>query len=201
MNTCSLLNSAVDFDLIELALIQIETFVKWESLEGGPYISMRNVVDANTDVFRNISISSARDFYRSITLKIKEGFKINFDWKLVDGKYQIIDNEKFEQNILEVALSCFSSNTFYGYKDEKGEFYRHNPLPLNIIKKYDSWIPFRGEKVYFEVKGELKKSKNTDTRYLNPKIKAYVKARLEYQANYASIRESRIAKLSQGHNT
>lgn len=195
----SLLNGSelpIDYDLFQLMLFQIDTYIKWESLEGGPYNRMSNVVDKDADYLSKVDLYTTESLYSSIVRKVMESqFTLDFDWKFANGKYQIVPNEKFETVMRHAVMLISGNSDYFGYKDETGEFYTPSKIPPQAIKVYPFWIPFRNKKIYLKIDGEVKTRPSfNEEKYLNPKIKEYVKSRLEYQANYASVRKSQLAK-------
>lgn len=181
----ALLNSELDMDIVNLMLLQVDPFVKWESLEGGPHRRMSSVNLRAFD-YPFVSFSNRSYIYSEVENQLNRGKVLDIDWKFYNNQYQIVDNEKFENTLRDLLIRNYER--YFIYKDEQGNYFVHNSLDRSVVEPSDKWIPFRGEKKFFRVEGEIKKAETNNIKYINPQIKSYVKSRLEFKINNAKIR-------------
>lgn len=190
-NSRSLLCAEYDPDILNLMFLQAETYLSWESLEGGPHILMESVINRDFS-YPNMTSDNKITIYNYIIRMFKVGIRPDIDWKFANGKYSIIDNEKFEEFFRRFIFDNYRS--YFIHKDEQGNYFTESTLDSGIINEVtmDKWIPFRGKKIPLKVVGEIKKATTDRTFYINPQIKNYVRARLEYKINSPKVRESAI---------
>lgn len=179
-------------------LYMIQTVASWESVEGGPHISMRNTIqkdlgipDTSIEICEIVMGRLALDSYRS---------SCNIDWIIKDNKYCIVDNEKFEDFLRSAYGADPIDNRLRVYKDEKGNYF----VPTSISKedaevKFHDFIPFRGQKFNLKTEGKFKLL-NKHKWYINPKIKEYVKSRLESICAKAQVKKYTIEWLNKAHS-
>jgi len=203
VNTMSMYNMKNDFDetIFELLLHQVEPHVSWESLEGGPHVKMADSLSQAEDYGKNINIGALEEAFGSEfvdALEIKSSLAMNIDWKFVNGRYTIVDNEKFETWLTKVVSDAFRGCGIPGdktlmllYKDAQGNYFqRKDDFDKTLLQEYPKhFIPFKGEAIPFKIIGEVKEVTNV-TQYAHPKIKKYVKYRLECKANDTTIKDS-----------
>jgi len=76
----------------ELLLLTLDSTVRWESLEGTPHIRMHSIRDAPDGSHANMTTSLMRDAYRLVRQCVD---RPDIDFCVANGKYAIVDNEKF----------------------------------------------------------------------------------------------------------
>ena len=169
----------------ELLLYQLDAYVRWESLQGGPYMRMENIAigGRNRYLDRNETI-------RSFNTAIKElvSFPLKFD--------NIKNRFKVELFLLEPVLSTLKD--IYKIKKTSGGDYLFGDISRSAI---ENWIDegnkagqvapiltFKGEEVFFKVK-ELDKE-YSDSQLLevaHPDITKYVAEELTRKTNHYFI--------------
>ena len=185
--------------MFKTILFHLKGYLEWESLEGRPHISINYLfLKSKSGDLHYYSNKICNDFVWSIMNEKKKKFKLDnilpdLDWQIVDNKYRIKDNEKFEE------FCRFKGNTktdyqpnVVTYKDNQGNYFPSNATIENI-KIPDDYIPFKGKKYKLEVSGVLDDSDKPF--YLHPKIKKHVREYLEYTTNKNAVRKS-IAKTT-----
>lgn len=88
----TMLNANFSAPLFKLMLLQINEYVRWESIEGGPHKRIENIM--NKGIIASIKMSI--DELRNVFSTVDRDLHINdFDILVIDGVYKICDNEKF----------------------------------------------------------------------------------------------------------
>ena len=187
------ISDSFDYDMLRLHLLQVDPFLKWESIAGIPYFRMNNLITKDY-VYPNIDIAMLENYYRKVIQSLRRDTTLN--WKFTGGKYCIIDNEKFENIFRIPELVSHMVN-----RDESDNYYQETPSSITDVGVQPEWIPFRNEKIHFKVEGTIKKSGPQDLKYINPKIKFYVKSRLEYKANKKILTSSGISRSNTSGNS
>lgn len=184
------LNSGYDVDILESLLYQIDTLIRWESLEGTPYRYIRNVSSKDyriSDCSDTTTIESSRLFMSNLR-SFSSDFSLNLQWRFQDGKYAIVDNEQFEECFRLLLHRLMTDITIFYYKDERGEYYKSSRISDSLFRDSNNWIPFRRNKIRFKVEGEYRPPNGN--KYIHPKIKNHVKQLLEQHVNLAKVREA-----------
>lgn len=185
----ALSRNELDPELFKVFLLSIQTYLEWESVDTRPHIVMNNAIKRSYD-YRDVSEENCHSVWIRILNQIKgEDVKLDLDWSFGD-RFYIIDNDKLER----LFKNSWVRDSFLLFRDATGRYFEEND-DINPDVIMDRWLPFRGEKKFFRVEGEVKKAINRD-RFIHPKIKEYVKQRLELYANSAKIREVAISRLS-----
>jgi hypothetical protein len=186
----------LDEDQFRLYLLQIQPYLEWESISGVPYRRIDQLKPKNYELVE-ISDSSLGTIYRRYEPLLD---KLNVDWKIREGKFVIVANEKFEE-FLRIIYDQYKP--WFYYKDERGELYKEARPPADIFKILPTdWIPFRGEKVFLKIEGEnIVFTSQDQPVYAHPQIKEYVKQKLERRANIYKVREIAIARAATLSNT
>lgn len=185
---------------IELMLESLKLFVRWESLEGGPYITMDKIIEQSKDV----PTLSSREIshYVSIVRAGAEVIKLSRDftpeektihWKINKGKLQIIEDETFEKFLVKAAstnLGIVIDSKLFLTRDHNKNYFQRKSVNEQLLGSKHLLLVFRGQKFHATItKGEEIKVDSSQL-YLHPKIKKYVKQWLEHNANYQAFIES-----------
>lgn len=183
-------------------LLMLDSMVKWESIDGGPHCLMENVIIKNCAIppvtpkqCHSILYYLTRHFWRY------EGDEPPIDWIFHQGKYCIVDNDKFEQMFQPQLLQIKSlpddvkRDEVVMYKDDAGNYYTPSRIEPDAII-CDEYLPFKGQSLKLNIEGEINFT-GERTPYVNPIIKQYVKQHLEHTANKIEIRNSCAQRLSE----
>lgn len=198
------LNYGYDPDLFRSYLFLLEPFLSWESLEGTPYIRMEEAVEKNYAI-PNLTLLSAKNFFNSLRSNIARGsIKLDVDWQYYNSKYIIVDNQKFEDFLVSAVSHSrggINLEDLLLFRDERGEYFQEKDIDDSAVERsLNKYLVFRNQKIPFLIEGEIKRSAEQAQRYFHPKIKQYVKSRLEYYANKQKVREAGIKKLNTVNN-
>ena len=208
LDLLDIMNVAEEFDknLFELFLYTLDSFVKWESLEGGPYKRMENIHlgDDNEghiyDTIRREVVERAKDLVRNNT-DLQHKLKYTFS----AGNVAVIPDMEFE----ETLKKCFLDNNFMnGLCTYDGKTYWHIPEKYSNTLEYtgDGGFLFRGYRVNLKIaKTVYQKNKellDTSTLIVHPGLchimAEYLNTRvifkyLNYYARKRKIDEAREA--------
>jgi hypothetical protein len=197
----SLVNSEHDPDQLRLFFLQLESFLAYENSEGVPHIKIKTVMSGEASL-DSVSDNDLSIFYTTFIVRLRHkvrntNYNLNVDWKYNNGRYEIIDNEKLETLLRDILYGDYVS--FFYLKDTAGNYTKEVRLNRqDIITMPEDWIPFKGEKRFFKVEGELESLNRQAIYYIHPKVKRYVKSKLEHTANYNKIRQLAITRASRG---
>lgn len=187
-----MLNAEFDVDFLKAYLFHLKTFAEWESKEGVPYQHISDVINKNYSLPR-ITIDVCRSYYEYFLPYIKQEPDLGLEWEFKEGRYCIKDNYLLESLLIRMKESSSNNGIqqleLY-FKDDKGEYFREQQVTTTELTTPRGWLPFRGNKIWFKIEGELKIAINR-TQFIHPKIKYYVKSRLESEINEVKFRESR----------
>jgi len=175
----------------KLFLLELEAFVSWESLEGGPHIGMSNIRGSRS--LLSPSRIVIRDFYDELKLSYNT---LNLNFIEVNNSIRILEDELFE-DFLRVRGTNPSSylNVQIATRDESGNWFRfaidreaipgHRLASRRSLDRYKIW--FREEEIKFEVvnsHGDV----TANEMYINPNISKYVKKRIEKTIRQKQVR-------------
>lgn len=183
---------------LESYLHMLNTVVSWESVEGGPFLLMQD------SVLKHMGVPNVNnDYHKEVLYKIRTRLvkeDCNIDWVFRDGKYYIVDNEKFEDFLLTAYKNVTLPTQISVYKDEAGQYFTPTSLSVIHFKTQNYYfVPFRGQKFNLKIEGEVKYI-GERKKYINPKIKQYVKSKLESACYKAEIKKHSINWLNQASN-
>ena len=157
-------------------LLQIEPYLSWESIEGGPYITMKDIFNRNGDI-RPLSRDDERTFFRRIKAGlIPYGVPIKFN----NGRFVVSDNEELEQALInaEKATSAAQGNTeWYVRKDKSGSYFPYS-TESTIDRLPKAYVLFNGE--YRPVTMSKVPDLIKNNYYIHPQLKKYVIKQIEY---------------------
>ena len=183
--------------------MQIMTLVTWESLEGMPYIYMRNIRirPSSGSYFYPSERGHSEPVYRKILTNLIEN-QITPDIDVIfnsNNSFEVVDNEKISKLANELPLTDQEKDIFLCSPvpgTNNTHYYGYNSTPgFNSVPTFTSNYIFRGELRQFTV-GSAPAANATTTaeiQYkLHPNVIKYVKKKLEYELNKKRIRQSTI---------
>lgn len=184
----AMLNNKFDPDFFNSYLLLLQNFLEWESIEGTPYMRINSVVVADYD-YPVVSEDECRNFYESL---IRHPNSFILDWTFRDGRYEIVDNNKFEEQLRGSPWGT------YLYRDETGKYFEEKTQIAREDVVFNEWLPFRGQKIFFRIEGEIKTRGEDALKFIHPKMKAYVKRQLEQRINVTFLREAGAGRYGKG---
>lgn len=191
MFNASFASGTFDDNLFKMYLFEVEQFVKWESLEGGPFNYLRNVRmkggnhNLETVTYDRQNTYSSRIIRRIVTSQISFD-SLNIEMN-ENNEIYIVDDDSFEQFLVETLdESSYEDQDFKCSKDDEGEYVM---IENNHTRNYD--IPeikfyFRGELKVVEL--DMKIPVKSQRIYAHPTVKLICKSILEYEFNKSQIK-------------
>ncbi len=136
----------VDEDMFKMLLLQLDTYVRWESLEGAPHMYLADILnDKMYDAVDDTSSSVRLEMYEEVLNYIANednSENIDLDWEINKYNYKVVDNEKLD-TLLSRALQPIYPFRFY-YKDQNGKLYSKKSPPSRIGASYqERWLPYK----------------------------------------------------------
>lgn len=197
-NCISLLGSSYDPDIFSLLLHELDGYVKWESIEGGPHIYINNIGTSSNggNTLPNVHTSTIVQLYNEMMTTVKfNPALLNLNWRFYNGKYTILDDNNLEDFCTRALFDHYNNSSIFLHRNQAGIYYRAGgSLATPTQEELSKYIPFRGEKKFFTVEG-VTGNQAEQVKFLHPKIKAYVKQRLELKGNSIKVKQSGIEKL------
>jgi hypothetical protein len=180
-------NYNIDPNMFKLYMMQIKTYINWESLEGVPYLTIGNLAQKN-EVYEYSSIFDTSNLRESEALYRRFYSPENLppiNWKLENNKYIIIDDEIFASGFIP-GSSAIESHFFY--KDNTGMYYTEgNLVDAQALRTSTPLFIYKGEYTHFNVIITPGESEIEKPLYIHSKVLDYVKQQLEQLANKAAL--------------
>lgn len=192
--TIARLRSKYNSGIFKLFLFQITPFLEWESLEGRPHMYISNVLGrANV---QGISQERIKNFVTEMTRYFEENpnNKKEVNFKLHNGNIVVKDDSKFEDFLK------YKGNEVDSYRlndvvaiSTKGEYYSIVTVPEVMPTDYlynqeHRSFHFREELREFKIVEPNPENSGGPEFYIHPKIKQYVKYKIE-----DTVQKERIA--------
>lgn len=187
---------------MELHLYQIQSYISWESIDGGPFIEYRNVGARNTSI-----PGQPHSLLHYIERIRQYRLPLELDWENINGSMSILDNDTFEETLKDVFYDDYSNNAnMFLYRSPDGSYYR---LAANIIisneiaREYENYIIFQNKKLFFKT---INNSTNQSTQrirenlFINPNIKNNVRLYIERKAKEAITRKGIIERYNKSRS-
>lgn len=182
-------------------LLYLTTLVSWESIEGTPYRSIKNIFPRFQNA-RQFS-SQPRDainLYQSIVKKHKEDEKVpDLNFILETGRFRLKDDESFDKFLMYVPFNDRQKQQYFCRKDESGTYWQYGSsmryqLPTGT---YRPILWFRGQHLTFTITGIEQEKKGDEPEWsLHPDMKKTIKEEIEYEINRKTIRQSTINRYT-----
>jgi len=164
-----------------LVLMEIENYLQWESLEGGPYRQISNI---NSGELKSLTHSDSRMLSKPILENIWMNIKTNkyrpqmkFNHK---GLLEVINNDSF---LIQVSKYCNTS--FLVYRDGTGKFFstkRDSNKPLGKIENGKKF-KFKGKYIYPQLIDDVIIYEESGKDFAHPKIVDKCKAIIQESIN------------------
>lgn len=181
--------------IFRLLLLNIDSYLKWESLEGGPHHKMSEVFTHGNVWNPGLVVISTIVNHCSSILELYIGM-IDCDIIFSNGMYQVVDNQKFDLSLANIINSEFTSSNRKNLlfkRGSDGTLYEISTIKENNSPS-DIPLVFK-EKEYFCVIESDAIIIDNSTYYTNPLLKQYAKSTLDYIINYESTKSSFIKRL------
>jgi len=216
--TISLLGSDLGIDMytFQMLLFQLEAYTVWESLEGGPYVRIANVLGASVGTEICDGYDYVERYYKALMIKRRStNVPKRLNWNISpDGVVTIQDDDLLQDfcRIFDTVGEYDYLNTLHNripvrgllyFKDAQGLYHKvsaSQQYSMPASERFESLggedtaatypLLFRGENQYFEVLEDTQVSEENINRqvfYINNNVVKYIKDKLEYAANKQKI--------------
>jgi len=197
-NTLGLISGNLDEEMFELLLHQLDVYVRWESLEGIPFMHITNLIgaDYNLPVLDDTTARSVVE--QAIQAKWSNFNLLRWKYNSKTGKYEIADTECVENFLIHLRDKGMINWQHFLYKDPAGKLFMEDTFTdtgLEIMISRQEYFYFQNRKVTLIVDGKPLKATGDRQLYPHQKLVAHAKQFLEYRANASQIRESRIKEF------
>lgn len=161
-------------DYMEMLFRCIDEYLKWESLEGGPYRKMQNFLSRENKILNVFNKDIVNDIFTYLINDLKtENSKLNIKRNLINGKVEIVDDQNLKTLIINRLTSLNSSQdilfTWVHYLGLiiENKFYSYNSLQRQNNNNKDSQTIVYNSEFYF-LGEKIKKGiiNTTDTKNL-----------------------------------
>lgn len=182
-------SSPEQYNYFKLLLLQAKEYVKWESIDGGPYIRLSNIYSEGETLYEPTTktvITIGKNIYDKLMEKLIAG---QYVLPLVVNRYYIMlnPNDDFLRILKEIAIELDVEDELLVLRSEAGEYYSNRntsvrELDMNSARS----LLFKGEfrKVNIlpseEVEVEV-------IKYLHPKITQNVISRINKQLKERTV--------------
>lgn len=204
-------------EILPLFFNVLDGFVQWESLEGGPYIEMKNIIEPSFQKpipgLTNTGLNRiTQEIMESINDHIKE---LKVDFTFSEGRFKIINNKKYNDFIRDVIMNfCGSSARDFVCKKLDGVYYS---IPSQEVEQFNEIkyvipdliadhgsVPFvyiQGKAIEFKLDNINQIEFNPEEYSVYPAILKNVSRKYESQLYTATIRSSGIKKYHTSSST
>ena len=188
-STSAILMHSYNQDTFSLILQQISSYVKWESLEGGPYRKIAEINGSSRRSPRAYSNTEINNIYK----KFLEKFDSNIPYTILNtgaiDLYTISDNDEFKNMLKQV---CDTRDLVY--EESNGNQYEitagsgYSASHYNTSQNTRERFKFKGESVRFKCIEDLGTS-STPPDKVNRYLSEAIKSKLEQALNNIIIDE------------
>lgn len=192
-------------EMFEMFLYTIDSIVKWESLEGVPYIKIKDIaVGSKENIVSNFVESHLDGYYENIR---REMHSFNLDFVFSENRYKIKNNEKFDKHVHNVIKEKFSvyydkllvtkvGNIYYGYSHPKIKT-AEDLKKMFVTRDRQPHFYLRNEKIVFNIEPYTGELPDINNYKVHPKFLEYVSTKLEQELHEKSITKSAVEKYHQ----
>lgn len=161
--------------IFELYLNMIDTVVKWESLEGTPYIKFETINRRLNKNITNISYDFINTQYNNLHYLIKTELLSELKFGITNDKYvvniddnfdkllvnKVIENEGISSHDKEHIIVTKDGNSYYGYKEDDTTLISNLAIKFTDDNNEPPYIFIQGRKIYFKVEEPIEGEENT----------------------------------------
>ena len=191
-----------DFNMtFEMLCVMLRVHAETESLEGGPYMRIEDLIGVSRERWLNVSGNVYDDLVSYI---VRENIPLGFDYAQEEGRFVIKNNPKYYQRLKELLVLAGLDNLVLVSEDEGGIQYRFSLLAnSNTIRHIQEAVehmnlggkkPFtyiHGRKIELEVAEPVIEEDNTNYKIAKEFV-SYAKSRIEEEINLRFIKNRGI---------
>ena len=191
-----------DFNMtFEMLCVMLRVHAETESLEGGPYMRIEDLIGVSRERWLNVSGNVYDDLVSYI---VRENIPLGFDYAQEEGRFVIKNNPKYYQRLKELLVLAGLDNLVLVSEDEGGIQYRFSLLAnSNTIRHIQEAVehmnlggkkPFtyiHGRKIELEVAEPVIEEDSTNYKIAKEFV-SYAKDRIEEEINTRFIHNKGI---------
>ena len=193
-----LFNSTVDIvaggnvsrdEVFKMICFNIEPYLSWESLEGGPFQKIRELFEQDKMYYDSIVSNYTYESYLIKLLK-KENFKfLDCDIIFTNGKYVVSDNARLNDSLVEIVKLWISKEGLLFSKHSDGNLYIRKNVSSTPTRRTtpilsDIPVPFQQRMYQYTVEDDIVEEVVVDNKlYINPLFKQNVRKSIESTIN------------------
>lgn len=193
-----MLETGFNPDIFTMLLYQIDNYVRWESLDGGPHIKMENLISGTPlRTIPKLTTTEVNSYLSILKIRLGSGTQQalgiypTLTWTTNESNQLVIeDNEELDKFIrYSDRQSDYGGDRYIYWKDGDGRYYNRTTItqsmvPTDITTKT---ILFRGEEIGLTILLDHNEGL-TDNFIIHPALKTLIKQKLELIANYEKTR-------------
>ena len=188
----------------EAFLYELDATVRWESLEGNPYVYIRDLISVKkTKVV-------LRNHYEDVFISYVTNFPLDFNFYVSSNKYKIKRDHVFDAFVKKLIeddyeLQDVKDNVLCSYNVPNKSYYKANSAVVNQpgidtktygLQREKAYLIYNGEKKYFSIRANPKQTEqiSEETLIIHPTFLEHVHTKLESLINEKVTRCSAISK-------
>lgn len=177
-----------DVNTLKLFFYQLDAYLTWESLEGGPYFKMENIVNTDYTDIAILSQNSIDNITSTIMSQINRRC-YDFDYEVKNGQISVLINWKFDQVLsstsaykalvinnnyqkLAVILQDGTIKSLYSAVNLINDvncnvIFRNKPVTVKILKKDVEEVDLTNSRIIFNpsIRNRIKEIIDGTTKY------------------------------------
>lgn len=194
-----MLGTGFNPDIFTMLLYQIDNYVRWESLAGGPHIKMENLIGGSPlRTIPKLTTDEITSYLGFLKIRLRANRQVlgqlapypSLSWTIDEtGQAIIEDNEELDKFIRYSDRQADYGDKYIYWQDTEGKYYNRTTIAQTVVptdittKKFI----FRGEEIGLTILVTNNESLS-DNFIIHPDLKILIKQKLELIANYEKIR-------------
>lgn len=184
-------------------LLQLTTLVSYESIEGGPYRYIKNIMSKNDNILQpnicTISKSSLESYYNNWILDHKKELKTpNLQFELTESGYLVKDVDALDKVFKVLGeIGESAQRNYYCLKDEQGVCFKiiNSNNGYSVPDTSRRTYIFRGEVLRSQIineQGEALKRSQVSEYVVKPELRKFLINKINNEINKKAVRQSTI---------
>lgn len=147
------------FDKTDMTLFmqQLEDYLSWESLQGGPHIRMESIGNRNYNTYNRsyLSVNVLNQTYQDFLRKYPNGYNIQLEDNGFYFKFKVVKDEEFKEKVTQVCPEQYKM--LYDivqkkqYVEDNDSVSSREIEGLNVNYRRNPLFTFKGNPVYFQI--------------------------------------------------
>jgi hypothetical protein len=178
-------------------LLNLDTLASWESLEGVPYIKIRDInsLAEGAREYNHNNSSNKTTFINALkrwTLQVST-YKPDINFKLEPNGVSLIEDEKYDAFLHSIPLHDTDKSYLLCFKSEEGTYFGYGQTPRPVaVPRFPNKYLFQGEEIEITITNTPEDVLTEIAYVFHPKTKSEIKKLLEYAANKAILRKTTV---------